>query len=442
MIKKEVAYELPDVLSEPKSIDNFFTEEMFLRVKKVIESTDLGKESLHYNTTLGRWEKSGIAFDKDIEEYCLQKAKELFNDNSLQKTYFFATRYQRKECCIPQLHEHLDQNGTQTTIDITIENTAEWTLDIDGQIFDQKPNQAVMFGGQQHIHSRPPYPTKDLDKYITVLFLHFTQPDHWMQTDRANGAKKYGQDANIRFFNENRFMPIPDTPLSQPWCHCHSYYHILGLYDTIVGHATDSETELVDTTILEEKELAKGIIEYTISRKSAHTLKGLIQNSLIQQWNEAGVLTNRGENPVKKNIRNCFGYTIKGKESTCHPQDPIRISTESVNISIDSAVERFRKKYGIAEVFAESTNLLRYEEGGHFIEHVDHNKNLPRVISASMFLNDNFDGGELEFKEFGLTIKPEAGKIIVFYSTQPYTHKVNVVECGIRYSAVKWYRYL
>jgi hypothetical protein len=442
MITGKIAYELPDVLSEPKTINNFFTEEMFSRVKKVIDNTELGKDSLHYNTTLGRWETSGFSFDEDIEDYCLQKAKELFNDNSLQKTYFFATRYQRKECCVPQLHEHLDQNGTQTTIDITIENTAEWTLDVDGRIFDQQPNQAVIFGGQQHIHSRPPYPTKDLDKYVTVLFLHFTQPDHWMQTDRANGARKYGQDANIRFFNQNRFMPIPDTPLSQPWCHCHSYYHILGLYDTIVGHATDSEPEFVDTTILQEKELAKGIVEYTISKKSAHTLKGLIQNALIQQWSEAGVLANKGENPVNKNIRNCFNYTIKGKESTCHPQDPIRISTQSVNIAIDSAVKRFREKYGLAEVVSESTNLLRYEEGGHFVEHVDHNKNLPRVISASMFLNDNFNGGELEFKEFGLTIKPEAGKIIVFYSMQPYMHKVDVVKCGIRYAAVKWYRYL
>ena len=440
MITGEVAYELPNVLSEPKTIDNFFTEEMFARVKKVIDNTELGKESLHYNTTLGRWEVSGLVFDEDIETYSLQRARELFNDKSLKKTYFFATRYQRKECCIPQLHEHLDQNGTQTTIDITIENTAEWTLDINGQIFDQNPNQAVIFGGQQHIHSRPPYPTKDLDKYVTVLFLHFTQPDHWMQTDRVGGGRKYGPDANIRFFNEKRFMPIPDTPLSQPWCSCHSYWYMLDLYDRIVGHATESKPELVDTKIVEEKELAPGIIQYTISKKSANTLCGLVQNSLIKQWSDAGIYANKGENSINKNIRNCFAYTAKGKESTCHPQDPIRISTESINACIDSAVQRFRDRYQLGEVISESTNFLRYEEGGHFVEHVDHNENVPRLISSSMFLNDKFDGGELEFKEFNLKIKPEAGKIIVFYSSKPYTHKVNPVECGIRYSAVKWYR--
>ena len=440
MITGDIAYELPDVLSEPKSIDNFFTEDMFLRVKKVINSTELGKDSLHYNTTLGRWELSGIVFDEDIEEYCLQKAKELFNDDSLKKTYFFATRYQRKECCVPQLHEHLDQNGTQTTIDITIENTAEWTLNIDGQIFDQKPNQAVIFGGQQHIHSRPPYPTKDLDKYITVLFLHFTLPDHWMQTDRVNGARKYGQDANIRFFNQNRFMPIPDTPLSQPWCTCHSYYHILGLYETIVGSATESETELVDTEIINERELAPGIIEYAISKKSAHTLKGLVQNSLIQRWVDSRIVGANNEVGVNKEKRNCYSYTVGITESNCHPQDPIRIATESINRCLNSAIDMFREKHQIENIKVESTNILRYEEGGHFVEHIDHHENFPRAISMSMFLNDNFTGGELEFREFDLKIKPEAGKIVVFHSGNPYTHKVNPVGCGIRYSVVRWYR--
>lgn len=439
MIIKDVAYELPAVLAEPKTINNFFTEEMFARVKKVIDSTELGKDSLHYNTTLGRWEESNIAFDKDIEDYCLKKAKELFNDDSLKKTYFFATRYQRKECCVPQLHEHLDQNGTQTTIDITIENTAEWKLDINGQIFDQIPNQAVTFGGQQHIHSRPPYPTKDLDKYITLLFLHYTQPDHWMQTDMASGGQKYGPDANIRFFNQNRFMPIPDTPLSQPWCPCHSYYNILDLYETIVGHATGSQPELVDTTILEEKELAPGIVEYEISKKSAHTLRGQIQNSVIQQWEPSKVRHDNNIISVDINARNCFIYNAIGKESSCHPQDPIRIATESIAIGIDSAVEKFRARYGVAKLGSLGTSLLRYEEGGMFVEHIDDHRVFPRVVSVSMFLNDNFEGGELEFKEFGVTVKPKAGKMVVFSSSFPYIHKIHPVSTGIRFAAVRWY---
>jgi predicted 2-oxoglutarate/Fe(II)-dependent dioxygenase YbiX len=235
-------------------------------------------------------------------------------------------------------------------------------------------------------------------------------------------------------------MPIPDTPLSQPWCPCHSYYHILGLYDTIVGYAVDSEPELVDTKIIGERELAPGISEYSISRKSAHALKGLVQNSLIAQWNDSHIIAENNQAKVNKDKRNCQSYTLRKTESRCHPQDPIRIAAESINACFDSAVEMFREKHKIGNIRVESTNILRYEEGGHFVEHLDHHKNLPRVISVSMFLNDNFSGGELEFKNFNLKIKPEAGKIVVFHSGSPYLHGVNPVEIGIRYVAVRWCR--
>jgi len=59
-----------------------------------------------------------------------------------------------------------------------------------------------------------------------------------------------------------------------------------------------------------------------------------------------------------------------------------------------------------------------------------------------MFLNDDFEGGELEFKEFNIKIKPEAGEIVLFSSGFPYMHQVNSVTKGIRYAVVKWYDYL
>ena len=56
-------------------------------------------------------------------------------------------------------------------------------------------------------------------------------------------------------------------------------------------------------------------------------------------------------------------------------------------------------------------------------------------------MNDDFEGGELQFKEFDLKIKPEAGDIIVFCSGFPYMHQVAPVTMGIRYAVVKWYEY-
>jgi hypothetical protein len=439
MITKEILFQLPPELSEPRIIKKFFTQEMFERIKKTVAETKMGSDELFFHTMLARWE-SPIQFDQDIEDYCLNRAKEIFNEPKLKKAYFYAVRYQRKNGCIPHLWEHTDQNGTQTTIDITVENTANWGLIVEGQHFEQNPNDAIIFCGQQHIHARPPYPTKDPDKFTTVLFLHFTQPDHWIQIN-PQGIYKYGDDGDVRFFNRNRFIAFPDAPINQVTCSCHDYAGSLQFYDKIAGHAVNSKPETVDMTVLAKEELAPGIVKYKIARESARILKGLIQTSLYKQWQPAQVLVKDDKPGVDYAARNCYNYFITDKELTCHPQDPLRRVAESLQTGLDAIIEDFRGRYSIVPLVSHHTVLLRYEEGNKFHNHIDDHPQFPRVVSLSLFLNDDFEGGKLEFKEFNLKIKPEAGEIVVFSSGFPYMHQVHPITKGIRYAVVKWYDY-
>jgi len=431
-------FDLPDVLSEPKVISNFFTDDMLARVKQIVHNTGMGTDVLQFHTMLARWEAS-ISFDEDIEEYCLNKAREIFKDNTLKKAYFYAVRYQLKDGCVPHLWEHTDQNGTQTTIDITIENTANWGLIVEDQHFDQNPNDAIIFCGQQHIHSRPPYPTTDPEKYTTVLFLHFTQPDHWIQKQR-DGIYKYGKDGDVRFFNRNRFLALPDGPVNQPVCDCHDYSNTLDLYSEIVGHAFEEETEISEVKIQSKQELAPGIMLYKTGKESARTIKGLIQNSMFKQWEAAEVLVD-GKPTVQYDARNCYNYFLDYRQNNCHPQDPIVRAKKSLEVGIDGIIEDYRGRYSITPLISHHTVLLRYEPGNMFHNHYDAAPAYPRIVSVSMFLNDNFDGGELEFKEFNIKIKPEAGDVVIFCSAFPYMHQVHPVTKGIRYAAVKWYEF-
>jgi hypothetical protein len=438
MITKDIMFDLPDVLSEPKVISNFFTDDMLARVKQIVHNTGMGTDVLQFHTMLARWEAS-ISFDEDIEEYCLNKAREIFKDNTLKKAYFYAVRYQLKDGCVPHLWEHTDQNGTQTTIDITIENTANWGLIVEDQHFDQNPNDAIIFCGQQHIHSRPPYPTTDPEKYTTVLFLHFTQPDHWIQKQK-DGIYKYGKDGDVRFFNRNRFLALPDGPVNQPVCDCHDYSGTLNLYSEIVGHAFEEDTEISEVKIQSKQELAPGIMLYKTGKESARTIKGLIQNSMFKQWAAAEVLVD-GKPTVQYDARNCYNYFLDYRQNNCHPQDPIVRAKKSLEVGIDGIIEDYRGRYSITPLISHHTVLLRYEPGNMFHNHYDAAPAYPRIVSVSMFLNDNFDGGELEFKEFNIKIKPEAGDVVIFCSAFPYMHQVHPVTKGIRYAAVKWYEF-
>ena len=86
--------------------------------------------------------------------------------------------------------------------------------------------------------------------------------------------------------------------------------------------------------------------------------------------------------------------------------------------------------------------LLRYEVGQQFEEHVDviagHRTWGARQLSIVAFLNDDFEGGELRFSRQDLTIQPVAGDVILFPSAFTHPHAVLPVARGARYAVVTW----
>jgi hypothetical protein len=85
-----------------------------------------------------------------------------------------------------------------------------------------------------------------------------------------------------------------------------------------------------------------------------------------------------------------------------------------------------------------SIHLLKYGTGGHLPAHQDQGVST-RVLSSVMYLNDDYDGGEIEFINSGVKLKPEAGSIIFFPSNFLYIHEVHPIKSGFRYSMPHWY---
>jgi predicted 2-oxoglutarate/Fe(II)-dependent dioxygenase YbiX len=86
----------------------------------------------------------------------------------------------------------------------------------------------------------------------------------------------------------------------------------------------------------------------------------------------------------------------------------------------------------------QSIHLLKYGVGGHLPAHQDQGVS-SRVLSSVMYLNDSYEGGEIEFVNSGVRIKPEAGSIIFFPSNFLYVHEVYPITEGFRYSMPHWY---
>ena len=107
---------------------------------------------------------------------------------------------------------------------------------------------------------------------------------------------------------------------------------------------------------------------------------------------------------------------------------------------------------------AEPMQITRYKKGGFYKWHIDgfsdslsaydkpensfmHGK--VRKISLTLVLNNDFEGGDLEFSsgskgECEITpIKANAGDMIFF--TSGMEHRVTPVTKGVRYSLVNWF---
>lgn len=98
----------------------------------------------------------------------------------------------------------------------------------------------------------------------------------------------------------------------------------------------------------------------------------------------------------------------------------------------------YATKHGIEELYHENYNILRYRAGQEYKSHYDRTPGSNRIISAICYLNEDYEGGEIEFPNFGIKIKPSAGTLILFPSDYAYTHIAHPITKGTKYALVTW----
>lgn len=133
-----------------------------------------------------------------------------------------------------------------------------------------------------------------------------------------------------------------------------------------------------------------------------------------------------------------------------------RVEVGPLQAALDGEVQR-----ALAQVIAprvarsfswyEKPQVLRYRPGGHYEIHADSDnpfvdegvwkKTLDRDISLLIYLNDDYEGGHLEFEHFEYSLRPRAGMLVFFPSDVRYLHAARPVTVGQRYAVVSWAAY-
>lgn len=104
--------------------------------------------------------------------------------------------------------------------------------------------------------------------------------------------------------------------------------------------------------------------------------------------------------------------------------------------------DEIKKAYNIQnfEPKSDRLDIARWDVGTKLTLHVDDlgyvtNNHLPTLI----YLNDDYEGGELGFATHDMIIKPKKGDLIMFPGNLHYAHEVFEVLSGTRYTVPIWF---
>jgi predicted 2-oxoglutarate/Fe(II)-dependent dioxygenase YbiX len=170
-------------------------------------------------------------------------------------------------------------------------------------------------------------------------------------------------------------------------------------------------------------------------------LEATIGNSTHElfKWSDATV----GYSVKKPDYRNCMNLKINPThwQHLTSEFEEIKKCYEDIESRLKICLTHYESMYNFKMEYMEAINFVRYTPGQHFAVHTDHGFSYTCTLSSVMYLNDDYNGGEIWFPYLNIKFKPEAGDIIFFPSTFIYAHASEKVTSGTKYSAVTMFDY-
>jgi hypothetical protein len=173
------------------------------------------------------------------------------------------------------------------------------------------------------------------------------------------------------------------------------------------------------------------------SKRYISTLESNLSTSGKYNWSEAQVTNS--STPIKK-ARDCVDF--KYKQENLGPKDKTNSELidlhEEIYQKLKYCIDDYAAYWGINVVYYEAFNFVKYEgKGTHFNIHADHGPSYNCTVSAVIYINDDYKGGDLKFPRLdNLVIKPSVGDIAIFPSNYIYEHASLPMESGTKYCVV------
>lgn len=310
-------------------------------------------------------------------------------------TYTYARIYKKDSI----LEAHKDRDACEVSLTLNLSKDKEWDFFIqklNGETskITMSPGDAVMYLGCDVIHWREKF---DGNEY-TQVFLHYVK-----SRDKRNYAYFDNKEKEHR-----PFFLYSDTQL-----------------------AVNRKTSL-DRFVVE----IENVLDDNIINRLYKEYIDLENNT----WYDTSVSS---ESIIDKKVRNCQAIGISSfNELTKNLSEKQELDFE-VYKACSKAFNEYKFKfphvgYGSEKYSDSGYEILKYEVGNFYRQHTDSFNTMPRKLSCSIALNDDYEGGEFGFFDNTIKIKAKKGSAILFPSNFMFPHEINPVTKGTRYSIITW----
>lgn len=139
---------------------------------------------------------------------------------------------------------------------------------------------------------------------------------------------------------------------------------------------------------------------------------------------------------------------IRSAQTILISTDPVINLNHQIRRNLDTeifscaskAITEYKQRFPECNIEQDSGyELLRYRQNEFYTKHTDSFKDVPRAVSCSFALNDDYEGGEFSFFDRYTAVKVAKGAAIMFPSNFMYPHEIIQVTKGTRYSIITWF---
>jgi hypothetical protein len=171
-----------------------------------------------------------------------------------------------------------------------------------------------------------------------------------------------------------------------------------------------------------------------------NVVSNLIRFANVSKFEETKIGSHNG-GQVNFNVRRAFSFGLNNTSNSISNVHWFNL----LQFYFDRNLKQYKFDANILDYDYKNiidVEILKYENTGFYTWHVDHFAEIPRTMSCILLLNNDYEGGNLCFRnpdgseEWEVEVKPN--RMIIWPSNFLYPHTVKPVTKGKRYSVVAW----